>query len=478
MFNLDVKKSSLIVLILLSISLIFFYWSSFNNFFFQDDFYNLSLSQKQNLLDAFNLFKKPVVDFYFYRPFSTQLYWSFGRALFGLSPLGYHIVNFVFFLISILFVYILTNQILSDKKASLLASFFYAYSGSHFYRLFFLSQFQELSLAVFTFATLILFYKKSLWTPFLFALALMAKETAVMIVPFIFLATLLMKGPKRKHFRLFFYCLGILSFYFYARIFFFGFARGGVYEYDFGLRKVINNFFWYGLWSLGIPESFVNVKIFQLPTIINPQVFTKFESWGNPTLSFFGLFIVLIFFQVKTLLKNFDRKVLLAIASFILFLLPVAFFPFHKFPYSLSVPLLGSSIFLASITSRLKIKSLVIICIAYLLLAFSANQFNLSNHWAVKKASTAEAVFDYFKKNYPIKLTQANIYFRNTTVPVCLSIIDGPRFSQEVSYGIGGADGLRLLYNDENLPVYFEDLDRYKYFSSNSLVVDSRPFFR
>lgn len=472
------KKRSIIFFFLLFTSLIIFYWQSFSNFFFQDDFFNLKLARASNLIDAFNLFKKPILDFYFYRPFSTQLYWFVGQTLFGLSPQGYHIINFIFFLINIFFVYKLAIQISSNEKIALLTSFFYAYSGSHFYRLFFLSQFQELSLAVFTFATLILFLKKSIWTPLLFILALTTKETAVMIVPFMFTTILLTKRLKKEYFKLFFYCLVILLIYLYARIFFFGFSSGGVYEFDFGPKKVLNNFFWYGLWSLGLPEAFVNIKIFQLPTIINPKLFTKFESWGNPTLTFFGLFIVFILLPVTNLLKKINRKILYAISCFICFLLPVAFFPFHKFSYSLSIPLLGSSIFLAYATYKVGRKHLFLICVAYFLLATCVYQFNLSNHWAARKAVSARKVFDYFKKNCPKKPTNANIYFRNTTAPVCLWIKDGPRFSQEVSYAIGGSDGLRFLYNDKDLPVYFEDIDLYKHLLPNSLVLDSQLFFR
>ena len=128
-------------------------------------------------------------------------------------------------------------------------------------------------LAVFTFGSLLLFFKKSPWTLFLFILALTTKETAVMIVPFMFLSIFITKENKdqRVYFKLFSVSFAILCLYLFARIFFFGFARGGVYSYDFSPLKILNNFFWYGLWSLGIPEAFVNVEIFKLPPIINQK---------------------------------------------------------------------------------------------------------------------------------------------------------------------------------------------------------------
>jgi len=469
------KRNSLIILTILSVSLIIFYWRSFNNFFFQDDFFCLKLAQEYGLLDAFNLFKKPIVDFYLYRPFSIQLYWLIGYKMFGFLPQGYHLINFLFFLLSVFLVYKLALQIKFNEKSALLASFFYAYSSSHFYRLFWITNFQELSLAVFTFGTLILFLKKSPWTPLLFILALTSKETAVMIVPFMLLTIFLTRRVEKDYFILFFYCLAILLFYLFARIVFFGFAGGEAYAFDFGIKKILNNFFWYSLWSLGLPEAFVNVKFFQLPTVINPKLFTQFNSWGNPTLIFFGLFLLLVFKPVVDLRKKVNEKVLLAVSCFILFLLPVAFFPFHKFPYSLSVPLLGSSLLLAYAVSSLRKKQLIIICISYILLSVAAYQFNLLDHWSIKKANIAKAVFNYFEKKYPKKPINANIYFRNTCAPLCQpKKVWSP--SQDVAYAIAEMNGLRLLYNDKNLLVYFEDIDADRHLLPNSLILDSRKF--
>ena len=462
------------ILTLLICSLIIYYWPNFYNFFFQDDFFNMVLAKNQNLLDAFNIFKRPAMDFSFYRPFSTQLYWTVGQKLFAMSPLGYHLVNFGFFAVGILLVYKLTLQIWPDKKLALLTSFFYGFAASHFYRLFFISQFQELSLAVFTMATFLLFFKRSLLTPVMFALALTTKETAVMIVPVIFVAITLLKLTKRRQLIIFLLCFAILLVYFAARIFFFGYTTSGVYEVNFKLSSILNNYFWYSLWSLGIPETFVNVEIFRRPTIINSQVLFAFGREGQLVIAFFLLFVGLIFKPVLRTLKHLDRNIFLMIFFFTLFLLPVAFYPFHKFPYSLAVPLFASSFLLAYVVRNLSRPYLLAVCLAYFVLSQSAYYLNLTNHWVVKKAVVGKKVFAYFQINYPIKPTQPNIYFRNTTYPWCPV---GVHFSQEVSYGIGDKDGLRLLYQDDNLQIYYEDIDHFRNYSESSLIIDSRIFF-
>lgn len=472
------KKKSIRNLISIFLGVTFFYLASFNNFFFQDDFFNIKLSQSQTIIDAFNIFKKPILGFDFYRPFSTQLFWKAGWGWFGLNPFGYHVIAFAFFLLSIYLAYKLAKEIFSDERVALFTSFFYAFAASHFYRLFFLSQFQEISLAVFTFATLYLFYKKSNWAPILFIGSLTNKETAVMIVPFMLLVILLDRKDRQKYLRLFYYCLGILALYLFARFFYFGFAGGSSYTYDFGIHSTLNNIFWYVLWSIGMPEAFVNVKFFHFPTILNPKLFTSFNVFGNLVLASFGLFMLTLILPVVKYLKKIEKKILIPIALFLLFILPVAFYPFHKFPYSLAVPVFGISIFLGYISSKLNKKALLLVFASYLLLSINAYQFNLSNHWAVRKAYSAEKVFLFFRENYPKKIVHSNIYFRNTILPMCPDLKDYPRFSLEVSYGIGDKDGLRLLYKDDKLPVYFEDTDNYRHLNKNSLVIDSRSFVR
>jgi len=105
----------------------------------------------------------------------------------------------------------------------------------------------------------------------------------------------------------------------------------------------------------------------------------------------------------------------------------------------------------------------------------AAYQFNLLDHWSIKKANIAKAVFNYFEKKYPKKPINANIYFRNTCAPLCQpKKVWSP--SQDVAYAIAEMNGLRLLYNDKNLLVYFEDIDADRHLLPNSLILDSRKF--
>jgi len=435
------------------------------------------LAQKDTLIHAFNIFQKPILNFYFYRPLSTQFYWQLGKSIFGWNPFGYHLVNLSLFFISTFLCFVLAKLITKQNKLALLTSFFYAYSGSNFYRLFFLSQSQELLLSTFVLLTIILFIKNSKFSLIAFILSLTSKETAV-VVP-IFLFVYMFFSNERKWSKLLPYIL-ISGAYLVSRIFFFGLAKGSDYSYDLRPWKVLNNYFWYTLWALGLPEAYVNLKLFTFPTIINLKIFTEFGIWGNRTLLFLVSFVIYLFSKVKnnTFISLQFKNLFIGLSFFIIFLLPVGFFPFHKFPYSLGVPLFGISFIFASLIANLSKKVICILVLLYLGIFFSSYTFNMSNHWVISKSITALKVVTFFKDQFPNGVNYPNIYFRNSNNQFCTPIKEKFRFSEEVAYGIGGTDGLRVFYKNDNLQIFFEDLDNNRNLLSNSLMLDSRKFLR
>lgn len=460
---------------LIGIGLLLLYLPSFTKYFFGDDFALIEVARHQNIFSAFNIFEKPANGFYFYRPFSIQLFWLTGWNLFGLYPLGYHVVLFSFFLLSIYLAYKLAYELFKNEKTATLTIFFYAFAASHFYRLYYLTQFQEVSFAVFTFATLIFFARKSIWTPFFFILSLTTKETAVMIVPFMLFYSLLAKKDQKFYIRLFFSCLVILTIYAGARIFIFGFEKGGYYTFDFGIKPTLNNVLWYGLWSLGLPEDFVNVRLFSFSTIINPALFSEFGSLGNISLAVFAVFITSIILPFQTLFKKFNRTHAILVGFFILFILPVMFFPFHKFPYSLAVPLFGVSALLGDAVKNLSRNKLIFICVIYLLLAIVTYQFNMKRHWTIRRADTTQSVFEYLRKNHPGKLKNSSVYFKTNK---CLDRTKCPYFSEEVEFALNGDDGIRLFFNNDKIPVYYEHSDKREHLRKDSLILNSPMFVR
>ncbi|KKU92423.1 MAG: hypothetical protein UY21_C0001G0046 [Microgenomates group bacterium GW2011_GWA1_48_10] len=480
------KFSSAALLILLISTSLHFYGRSFTNFFFQDDFFNITLSQSQSIIQSFNIFSKPILDFYFFRPLTTQLFWGVTFPVFGWNVAPYHLIVSIFFAINIFFIYWLSTLLTDKKPIALLTTFLYAFSATHFHRLFFLSQFQEIGLTTFVLLTIISYIKNSKLSLVFFILALTSKETAVVTPIFLLVFSVL---SSRKQYRLLALHFLILGVYLFLRFTFFGFASGGPYTYDFNPLHVINNYVWYGLWALGIPESFVNLKLFfvnryddlgqwQSFSFINPDIFTAFGIWGGPIILVFALLLLTLILALnkKNWTHFFRRESIFASMIFIIFLLPVAFFPFHKFAYSLTLPAIGLSLFLANLLINFSLRFQILSLVFFIALSFFTTQYNVSEHWAVKKAIVAKLAWEYFRQNHPENITADNIYFRNTDAPYCSILKNKFKPSQEVAYGLGGADSLRLLYNNPELKVYFEDFDDNHHLMADSLMIDSRQF--
>lgn len=472
-------------LTLLTLTSLLIFGDFLTNFFFQDDFFNITLSQRQPLIESFNIFSKPILNFYFFRPLTTQFFWGLTFPIFGWNVIPYHLIVALFFATNILLVYYLSKLITEKISVALLATFLYAFSATHFYRLFFLSQFQEIGLATFVLLTLIFYIKKSRWAIVFSLLALASKETAV-VTPLVLLVYELLM--RRKVAKLLLAHFLVLAGYLVSRILFFGFATGGPYTYDFHPLRFLNNLFWYLLWALGIPESFVNLKLFWVtkyndlghPTfsLVNPEIFTAFGIWGGPIVLVFAALLLTLFLAISNnnLRSLIAKSTLLTAGIFLIFLLPVAFFPFHKFAYSLTIPAVGFSIFLAILVVNFPLRFQISAILLFVVLSLFATQYNLSEHWAVKKAAVAKSAINYFRQNHPDKIVASNIYFRNTDVLACSTLKNKFKPSQEVAYGLGGVDSLRLLYHDPDLKVYFEDLDDNHNLRSDSLMIDSRLF--
>lgn len=460
----------------LAIFLTLIYSRSFSNFFFQDDYFNLQIGRANGWWEPFNLFKQAGDDFYFYRPLTTQLFWKAAEKLFGFEPFGYHVINFLVFLVNIVLVYIFFNILeRRSSKFAFVATLFYAISGSHFYRLFFLSQFQEQLLTFMTLLTIILFLHGRWMYLITFVLSLMCKETAIMIPIFLLTICLYFRLNINKKLCASFLIAGL---YFYLRLKYFGFATGEDYKFIFQIWTTLNNLSWYFLWSLGLPEHYSSLNIFDEKTLINLKLFFGFGEWGMRILISTFFFVLFILIGIVQNIKEYKR-ITLGVIIFLLFIFPVAFFPFHKFAYSLTLPLIGVSYILGVIFYRFPRKQLMAIVFTFYALNFFSLQYNLSEHWSTGKSHSARKIFKYLKMRFPNGVEKwRNVYFVNNNYLVCNLEKSQIEYSKEAAYGIGGVDGIRLFYNDPKIQTYFVDTDHYKNLYYDSLILDSRLFIR
>lgn len=478
-----------------------------NVFFSADDFYNMYLvfhSSWVDVVKAFLFNRRP--DYLFYRPLSTQLYFFLVKRFFDLNPFGYHLLSGVIFSAIVFFVYKLIFVMTRDSRISLYSSFFYAFSASNFNRLAWVSQMQEL---IFTFLSLLTIFfwllycnfKKTfhlICSGFFFILALASKESAV-ILPILLVVSYLFRIKSKSYISLFKLILPFLivsAVYVYLRFFVMGISLGSNYFTSYQPNKIINTLVWYGLWSLGLPELLVNFKYFsEGPYFLNPKIVNYLLTDMSDILINFGVLLFLIaiatLVTVRSILQNYRLHravaglVFFGLVWFIVALLPHIFSPFHKFPYELTLSLVGSCLaisvivlraadIIASYKSYLGIFFPCLVAAVYISATFSAVKVELWNSWVVQRGDIARKVITYFKTTFPDFPKDKKVIFFND-IPVVNNIIG---VSRQIELAISESKALKLVYDDPTIMVIFEDDEIIKnQCSSKTLMVRSSKFF-
>lgn len=402
------------------LGVIIVYWSSLFTFFTNDDFFHLKIANVNNVSDFFNFFNllSSPEGSGFYRPLTTQVFYFIERSVFGLNPLFFHVSSFVALFAGIYLLYQLVLEISNNKNTAFVSSFLYAFSAIHFGHLYFLGTFQELGLffffmySVLSFSRYLKFKKmKDYVLAFsFFILALMSKETAVVLPGVLLLVWGYLKAFDKRiiSFKKFFVLLVpfiiTLGIYLYLHVYFYGMASGDSYFTDFSIKKTLNSLMWYLLWSLGIPEMFVD---FVGPGLqVNPNLIT---FWGKETymiLGLFGTLMVSLICAFVSMLRSvsFEKVTHLSLFSFTFFvitLLPVLFFPFHKFSYNLTLPSFGLFFFIATLLTNGKVSKYILSfsLITFLFLNLTTLSLTKKTHWVTRGSDTAKRVYDFFEAN-------------------------------------------------------------------------------
>lgn len=500
------SKKTFFGLGLIILLMIIIFSPAFFIFFSADDFYNMRLVMGQNfpsVLTSFLFTRR--ADFLFYRPLTTQLYFYTVKSIFGLNPNFYHGISFLTFFICIFLVYRLAFYLTKHQNTALLTTFFYGLTPSNITRLGWVVQIQELAFGLFTFAACLFWLdhlqmKRSgtyLGTVICFILALMSKESAV-ILPALFLLLLFVRKSSSlnmaKCIQMSIPIIIILIIYLTLR-FWMGVSTGQHYFTSFNLKSTLNTFLWYTLLGLGVPEILLNYTLLSRAFQINPSlidtIIHTMPIVGIALILFLILFVILCLYSAKEyLLSSPDQKkmslqlLLLALGFFSIGLLPHLFSPWHKFAYELTVPMFGLSLALGFLTTswqwaqkdirRFIMMVLLILLGVYSILSFSTTQVEVRNHWVFRGGKISQSVLTYFQNYYSGIPDATAITF----------IYDGKR--EDATYGLlkqvpqSLAEGaaLQLFYNKPDLQIVYRD--RYdgqgENFSNREIVLSSRKF--
>lgn len=419
-----IKKHWLVIAAFI-VSIAMFY-PSLSAFFTHDDFYFLKISKVGSLSEFANFFNlaKDVDGIGVYRPLTLRAYYYLGSTVFNLNPLSMQIISFITFLIDIFLVGYLAKLLTKNEKIAALTLFLYATSVTHFGQLYYIGAFQELFIT-FTFLSSIIFFAKyelqkskvrNLVFSFSFFLfGLVSKETAAMIPPTLILVHYYLKfvNKVKISFRSLVVSLTPYIFvtiiYLLLHFFSFGLIAGDSYIWDFSFTRALNTTGWYILWSLNIPEMFVD---FIGPGVhFNPNLM---KYWSADVIPIFALFILQTVLVCYVVIKSkvFNHKqslaksefgkyiILFSVLWFVLTLLPVAFLPLHKFTYYLTLPLFGVVFLLSYLFINLKSKIYILFCLVWLTLSAYSLRLTIKTNWITQGVETSERVHIYFKDNH------------------------------------------------------------------------------
>lgn len=362
------KKSFLAFCLLTFILTLFLYYPTLNYYFFQDDFFHFRTSDAKNIKEVLMFFAGRG-DLMFYHPISIQLFYFLARKVFGLTPFFYHLFGLGLHFINITLVYILISKLNRHKSncLSLITAFFYGVSGIHFMSLSWVGAYHYLFGALFSLLSFIFFingmeknrniyYASSF---IVFVLALLSEELSFPILFLLFLYPIffLKKKLKWSFKKRFIYLLFLITagVYIYYRLLVVTFPFSETYRIYFDFRAV-KNLFWYFLWALNVPEEFKYqfISFFR----INPKFVLDFYTINRRVWSFlliniffvylFPLFLVFRQKLAKLKISFYFKSSIFGLAWFILGLLPAIFFPFHQYPYFLTIAAIGFYMFFLS----------------------------------------------------------------------------------------------------------------------------------
>ena len=444
-------------LLLITLLSLIVFLPSFRAFFYQDDFIHLFFSRNSaDVIKSFNLFIPG--GYPFYRPVSTQLYYFSLSGLFGLKPFYFHVVNFLIFSTNICLVFFLIKRLTGRVEAATLGTVVFAINATHIAPLYSAANVQELLLVLFSLISVILFDRSSPFSILFFLLALMSKETAVMLPGILFLLALNRQQSSHQIMGRLLPFILILVFYLIGHFHYYGLAESSSYVMSVG-KETLQILFWYLLWSLSVPMI---LSDFLLPGFkLSPFFFTvgKLNAWIF--LFFFPLLLGII---LCALLQK--RKVpFFGLWWFLIGISPMLPFPSHRLGTEQSFALVGLGLFLGSILKGSLAKIFLII---YLIFSLNSILLSMRTNWVVRSGEIAKKTTDYLKKNHPEIPPDAIIYFTNGQIVI-------PQYgsSKQIYLATGNGVGLPMMLGRNDLKIYYEDLDKLPPGIRADIVIDS-----
>lgn len=458
----DWENLTVVLFLLLNL---FIFRPSFSAFFSQDDFFHLKASQADSFLSFFRFFAISGAKGYaFYRPVSREIF-NFGMwRVFGFNPAPFHIVQFFIFSASVFlwknFLEILFSQYKNRREIILTALFLYCVSAVHLGTFYYLSSVQILLAQFFLILSAIFLVKeKYILSLSLFFLSVLCHEISLS-APLVFGIILLIKKQPviiiLKRLSPFFV---ISAFFVFANFFLIKLPSQQVYVPRFSFGSIINNFFWYSIWTIGIPEHMLD---FTGPGLkINPRIFWEYSlEYRNMIWSFFAVIVLSVSAIVKYFVKNLkkSKEIFYIPVIFLIFIAPFLVLPSHRFIYYLIMPSFVIFLGAALIISRTKLIFKVFFLLSFFLLNLNTVKWGEKTYWPYNRSKLAKQILFQIKDNFPFLPKGSTIYLKNDPKFISPDVSWGGT-AKQAFYALSGSDGLQLFYQDFSLKVFYEGIN-------------------
>ena len=442
--------------------------SVLGTFFSGDDFFHFKVANEslsRGIVYTFGFHPFAERSIAFYRPLSREILYGVYYRLFGLNHQPIRVFQFLILFANMTLAYFLIRKIFKDQNLAFLTALFVGISAANIGILYYLAGgIQILMASTFFLLTLILFINNHrTMAYFAFLAAIFSHELAHAAAPLIFLLEAFVLGKPTKSSviaSLPFFATSLAFIYLEFRVI--GFSGGEIqYQPSFEVKSVINTLSWYLAWAFGLPEMLID---FVRPGLKLDPHLLKF--WGGNFAvifsSFFVSLVLLLYSAAHLLFKRsrqiFDRKFLFLLIWFPLGIFPLLFLPLHKSTYYLAVSLpafWGAIFFLAK--NSLSYLSFAILIAALTVLSVSSVQIGKETYWASQRGRFAERILFGLKQQYPTLPEGAVVYFKNDpNYPFIAEDWGGS--SKQAFFILSGDNAAQLLYKDNSIRSYYEDL--------------------
>lgn len=371
------------MLFILFLGALGFFYHSLIVYFVQDDFLLLKLSQISRPAD-FLAFFVPFAQNVWYRPLSTEVFFFFGRTLFGLSPLPWHIVVLLTHVATAYLLMKVTENITQNKNITRLTAVIYTFHQLHTVSLSWLATYSFILGPLWLILTLYFYIKRKPTLSFLAAFAGVLTTEVLIIIPLVL--ALYQRTIERRIRLTLLIPSGVMS----AIVLWLRFLVFPAQQTSELYQIAVNGS------SVGVLKFYL-LRLLGFPLAIDAMPgLTKIIAYVLGVL--FVLVILLDSYLTIKARAKLSPVLTFFIGTFILGLMPFLLLPAHVAPYYLSFALLGAAPLFAyamlsgsNSLSNKKIKWYFIgTMLVYLVLQYVGTTWTYNSHWIFHRAILAK----------------------------------------------------------------------------------------